>query len=390
MHALKREGRDTLIPAKDPGGEERSRLLAVVLAGAWRTSPPPLTMSLAELGQVTPLLLSNGTGGLGWWRIRGSDLGDSESGKLLQQAYRLHTLVAAMREQQIVKAVTQIRAAGVEPILAKGWTVGRLYPERGLRPYGDIDLYVSPNDFGTAMAALKAPEGKALPVDLHRGCPDLGLRSLEPLLIRSQLVDLQGIAIRVLAPEDQLRLLCRHLLKHGARRALLLCDIAATLECQPEGFDWEYFDYASKRNRDRVWCVLGLAHQILEARLGDCPFLAKCEKRPRWLIPAVWSAWEAGILRVKGRIIDYLWRPWGLPEAIRSRWPNPIEGTYRSGGQFLNELPRFPFQLGGFLYRFMMFTSFFPSLMLRAVQSAFQNQRSNINPAPGIGPPADA
>jgi len=29
---------------------------------------------------------------------------------------------------------------GVEPILGKGWAIARLYPERGMRPYGDIDL----------------------------------------------------------------------------------------------------------------------------------------------------------------------------------------------------------------------------------------------------------
>ena len=43
-----------------------------------------------------------------------------------------------------------LREKGIEAILAKGWAVARLYPDRVLRPYGDIDICVSADQFNTA------------------------------------------------------------------------------------------------------------------------------------------------------------------------------------------------------------------------------------------------
>jgi hypothetical protein len=50
-------------------------------------------------------------------------------------------------------------------------------------------------------------------------------------------VELNGAKIRILGAEDHLRLLCLHLLKHGAWRPLWLCDVAAALESRPSSFD---------------------------------------------------------------------------------------------------------------------------------------------------------
>ena len=50
----------------------RGRLVADVLAGAWRPAPPPLTASLDDVREVEPLLLAAGAGGLAWARLAGS------------------------------------------------------------------------------------------------------------------------------------------------------------------------------------------------------------------------------------------------------------------------------------------------------------------------------
>ena len=149
--------------------KEIGSLATVALAGAWRPAPPPLPLSAGELAQVTPLLLKTGAGALGWWRVRSSELRDSPAAEQRHQAYRLHTILAAHHEGQLKQVVHVLRSAGVEPLLAKGWAVGRPYPEPGLRPYGDIDLCVQPEQYPAAMAALTQPGVAGLPVDLPAG-----------------------------------------------------------------------------------------------------------------------------------------------------------------------------------------------------------------------------
>ncbi len=82
-----------------------------------------------------------------------------------QQAYRLHTLQAAIHEREIKKLFTLLRQADIEPILIKGWAVAQLYPEKGLRPHDDIDLIVRPDQYQAAKSALSNWREKR---DLHR------------------------------------------------------------------------------------------------------------------------------------------------------------------------------------------------------------------------------
>ena len=146
-----------------------------------------------------------------WWRVRSSALGTSAAAHELRQAYRLYTLQAGRKEGQIVQAITLLRSAGVEPLLVKGWAVARLYPERGLRPYGDIDLCVRPEQYATAVAALAAPAAETVAVDLHNGLPQLHRPSLDDVYGRSQLVPLGDFDVRILGPEDHLRYMCIHM-----------------------------------------------------------------------------------------------------------------------------------------------------------------------------------
>ena len=45
-----------------------------------------------------------------------------------------------------------------------------------------------------------------------------------------------GLDVRVLSPEDDLRFLCLHLLRHGAVQPLWLCDICVLLEARANDF----------------------------------------------------------------------------------------------------------------------------------------------------------
>ena len=200
-------------PRSDNDPQRLGKLVASALAGTWRASPPPPPSSLSPgaLTEITPLLLRTGAASLAWWRVRSSALRTSAAAHELRQAYRLYTLQAGPKEGQIVQAITLLRSAGVEPLLVKGWAVARLYPERGLRPYGDIDLCVRPEQYVTAVAALAAPAAGTVAVDLHKGLPQLHRPSLDDVYERSQLVTLGKIDVRILGTEDHLRYMCIHM-----------------------------------------------------------------------------------------------------------------------------------------------------------------------------------
>src|SRR6266478_6613353 len=245
----------------------KAGLIAKVLNGSWRQSPALLTLSPAELDIVTPLLLESGAGALGWIRVSKSNLRVAPAALELEQAYRLHALQSAVHERNIQNALTLLRSAGVEPILVKGWAVARLYPDTGLRPYGDLDLCVAEKQYHAARSALEKELNKSYQVDLHRSFKTLDHKSWDELYSRSRLVKLGEVAVRVLCPEDHLRVLCFHFLREGAWRPLWLCDIAVTLETRPPDFDWDHCLGGDPRRSDWVACSLGVAHQLLGARV---------------------------------------------------------------------------------------------------------------------------
>jgi len=331
--------------------------VSAVLSGAWRPSAPSLDLVSEELANVAPRLLRSGAGGLAWWRLRGSPLSGSPAGLEFLQAYRLHTLQAALHDREVRLAFAALRDAGVEPVLAKGWAAARLYPESGLRPYGDIDLCVPPQQHDTASRIVARPSSGLSSVDLHPGFAMLDDRSLTDLYTASVVTSLEGVDIRVLGPEDHLRYLSLHMLGHGAWRPLWLCDVAAALECLPSGFDWDNLLRGDRRRTDWVICTLGLAQGLLGARLPDVPRVVRDRPLPWWLATTVLRQWGRGQTPHGSRTPfaqESLRRPGRLLKALWVRWPNGIEATVGLHGPF-NQWPRLPFQLGECLRRIARF-----------------------------------
>ena len=324
-------------------------MVARILAGAWRTSPPPLDLSRAALLAVAPLLLASGAAGLASWRLRGSPLAEAAEEGGLRQAYLLNTLEAAVHRRRILEAFRAFQAAGLDPVLVKGWVIARLYPEEGLRPYTDLDLYVGGEDAPAAAAIALDLARRGCPVDLHRGWGRLDDRAPGVLLGSSaRVVVHEGLAIRVLGFEDHLRLLCLHMLGHGAWRPLWLADLGVALESPPSGFDWDRVLWGERCRSEWVACALALAHELLGASLEGAPARVRERRLPRWVLRTVLKAWGSlspdtpqGSRRPMS---DYLWRPAGWLRALRIRWPNPIEATVGVGGSF-GEIPRLPFQI---------------------------------------------
>lgn len=346
--------------------ESRGKLLSEILAGSWRDSHAgALRISEAQLDVATPLIDASGTGALGWWRIRQSELRSSPSGEVLHQTFRLAALQAKIHERKIEKVVRLMGAAGVEPILFKGWSIARCYSNPALRPYGDIDLFVRPQDYRRAKSVVESPDTKDCWIDLHSRILELDDRSGEDLFARSKLVSCGAEQVRVLADEDHFALLAIHLLKHGAWRPLWLCDIGVLLETVTDDFDWSLCLGSNRRQRNWILSVIALARVLLDASITSARIPSPRLKLPGWVRDSVLKQWSnlypADHLPIQAMplMVENLRSPRALFKGVRQRWPDPITATFNLKGG-VNRFPRLPYQLAAFTWQAGQFVIGFP------------------------------
>lgn len=328
--------------------QSRGTLIASLLAGSWRAHPRALKMSDGQLGEIASALLATGTAPLGW-RCLHSDVAAPAASEL-KEAYYFHTIRAAYHEHEVEQVFRLLRGAGVEPVLMKGWAVARLYPESGLRPYGDIDLFIRPCEHRKALAALASNEGKKHNVDTeHEEFACISDRAADDLYARSKLVKLGETRVRIPSDEDHLRTLCLHTLRHHVWRPLWLCDIAVMVESLPEAFDWDICLGANKREANWIACVIGLARQILGAEPRGDPVSRASTSPPRWVGPALlrqWGRWPGpGPAELAATAVaKCVKNPSRMAGEICSRWDRPIKATVEMRGPF-NGFLRIPFQI---------------------------------------------
>ncbi|HMH45452.1 MAG TPA: nucleotidyltransferase family protein [Pyrinomonadaceae bacterium] len=315
------------------------RLVSKTLARSWIASGGDLLITEQQLGEVTPLLYESGAAGLGWWRIRESELRQTPSGELLHQAFRFLALQARIHETKIEKVFRLLRAAGIEPILIKGWSIARLYPQPGLRPYGDIDLIIKPEQHLPAVDIAASEELRDCQIDFHPGAFELADRSIGDLLSRSHLVQCSDEEVRILGNEDHFALLAIHLLKHGAWRPLWLCDLGLLLDRVSSDFDWELCLGKDNRRRNWILSAIGLARALLGASINDEEIGAQANA-PTWLVDSVLKNWETPFAGAhaphhhRAPIKSYLRRPRGVIGDLARRWPDPILATISANGTF--------------------------------------------------------
>jgi putative nucleotidyltransferase-like protein len=335
----------------------RGSLVSTVLRGAWRAQlPSDLSLSSEELDEVTPLLYGSGAAGLGWWRIRDTAWRGSASAELMHQALQLQTLFAEIHKTKVQKTFRLFRSAGVEPILIKGWAIGRLYPQPGLRPAGDIDLFIRRGDYAAAQRVIKSEEARDCWVDLHTHIFELADRSPEDLYERSELVLCGDEQVRVLRSEDHFALLAIHFLKHGAWRPLWLCDLALMLESMSAAFDWKLCLGKERQRENWILSAAGLAQTLLDAEADNERVLAQARRIPSWLVRGVLKQWERPFADEQppayhgAPMRSYLRHPRGVLRDLARRWPNPIVATVSVNGTF-DSRPRWPYQLSNCFLR---------------------------------------
>jgi hypothetical protein len=330
--------------------QRTGRGVAELLYQAWRPTAETSSCSTLDLIPLSSLLVTSGSAGLAWEVLKRTH--SALQVAALGEHARWQRIANVAHERGLADAFVTLRAAGVEPLLFKGWAVGRLYPQPGMRAYGDADLCVQPQDAGRAGERLADARPRYPPIDLHVALPRRYGISMESLFARSLTVPLGDVAIRIPAAADHLRLLCIHALRHGLDRPISLCDVALFVEREGQALDWNSI-LVTPRQAAWVRCAVLLAHELLGADISRTPWASDRRPLPRWLVPAVITAWSREGPRSRQWALSVALEVRGLrvlPHELRRRWRNPIEATVEVSGPF-NGLPRLPWQLAAYLGR---------------------------------------
>lgn len=274
------------------------------------------------------------------------------------------------RKAQRVKSAQvfeHFREHSIDPILIKGLAAHLNYPEDHFRYSVDVDLAVAPADFDAATDLVAAGLPGQILIDIHKGLRHLDAVVWEDLFDNSILVDIDGAPVRMLRPEDHLRVLCVHWLNDGGAYKERLWDIYYAVANRPADFDWERcLNVVSKRRRKWILTAIGLANRYLDLNIDDLPFADEARRIPAWVIKCIEREWAGGV-RIKP-IAMVLKEPKELFRQIMKRMPpNALESTIEMEGDF-NSPIRLHYQIGGAAKRLL------PSL--KSLRTAFRFRKS--------------
>lgn len=248
-----------------------------------------------------------------------------------------------VNEIEIEKIWKNFREAGFDPILIKGWAASKLYPEPFRRQFSDVDLMIAPERFEEALTFSKNLNLR-LPVDLHEGARHLDSFDFADLFLNSVEEMCNKTPIRVLRPEDHLRILCIHWLTDGGAYRDRLWDIYYAVANRSENFDWDrLLEGISARRRRWVVCTIGLAHKYLDLDIEDTPIVSEAKNLPRWLTRTIEKEWASD---VKMMPLEMFWSDRKmLWKQIKKRFPpNPIHAVVLEKGDFDGKI-RFGYQI---------------------------------------------
>jgi hypothetical protein len=264
---------------------------------------------------------------------------------------RWNTIYQAAQEEKIRSLFKLFRANDIEPILIKGWSVSRFFPLNVSRFSMDIDLAVGNEVFIQSNQVAKTTK---INVDLHNELRHLENLPYSDLYKHSQLVKLNnGYEIRVLCPEDSLRIVCVHWLNDGGIKKDRLWDIYYCVKNRPEDFDWERcLDSVSGKRRNWVLIAIALAYHCLQLPIEDLPFADEIKPSnfiPKWVLKTLENEWNDEIVLTP--LNASLQNPTVFYQQLRKRFPpNPITATIQTNSP-INNFPRLPIQLFNMIRR---------------------------------------
>lgn len=325
------------------GENETGLVIARLLAGAWRSLPPALGVETASVAAVTPALRQSGAAALVWRRYARRPEGQDPTLAPLRDAALRQVALNLRRLASLRAIVARLNEAGVVPLLFKGAALASAYPAEHVRPFGDFDLVLRPAERSAALAVLARVGGGGDPtsgafrivndgacavIDLHDDLPASYDLTPDRLFMRAVPLPL-GEQGRLLMPrpEDHLRLVAMHMLRHGGWRPVWLADVAALVEAAGPEFDWQ--DALGRTPIARAWTAtaIGLARRLLGCQP---PPGAPIEEPPDWVVRTVLGEW------VDPRASRFLSPPaeWSidfLSRRLKSYWVNPIAAAIARG-----------------------------------------------------------
>ena len=250
-----------------------------------------------------------------------------KSPRALTDDHRWNILQARLQNLRTVKAVEVFRVHGIEPIVIKGSAAARYYPDRARPISVDVDVAVSAADYACALDLVNSGACEGVGVDVHRELRHLDPRPWDDLVKNSVDLSLENSSVRMLRPEDDLRVLCVHWLTDGGAYKDRLWDIYYAITNRAPDFDWERFlDAAGPRRRRWYECTLGIAAKYLDLDLSDTPVAGADTRIPEWMKRTVEAEWAAEIkpYPLEASLFD---RPMLIAQLRRRMRPNPIFAT---------------------------------------------------------------
>lgn len=267
------------------------------------------------------------------------------------QDLRWYLLFRRRSELEIKGIFDAYRKMEVEPILIKGWAAAQNYPDSRPRFFGDIDLAVRSADVEKCLARNRTERFTSLNIDLHRELRHLDTTPWNDLFARSKLVNVDGTAIRVLAAEDHLRVLCTHWLTDGGQYKDRLWDIYYAVENRPSDFDWEMFlGSVSETRQNWLKTAIAITRRHLGLDTTGLPFHGDLGDYPGWIDKCLAKEWASDVrLRSLDTCVN---NPVLFFKQVRKRLPpNPIQATIESEALF-DERSRIPVQIRSISMRF--------------------------------------
>lgn len=231
------------------------------------------------------------------------------------------------------RAVSIFRTYGIDGVVIKGLAAHLSYPDHHFRNSVDVDIAASPTEDMVALAAVSSANVD-INIDLHRGLRHLDTVAWDDLFENSRLIDIDGTLIRMLRPEDHLRVLCVHWLNDGGANRERLWDVYYAVANRPADFDWDRcLNIVSATRRRWIICAIGLAHKYLDLNIDDLHFADEAKDLPRWLIKTVEKEWASDVrLMPLQMFLDDRKQLW---KQVKKRIPpNPIESIIETEGSF--------------------------------------------------------
>ncbi len=183
-----------------------------------------------------------------------------------------------------------LNAKNISPVLIKGLAAAQNYPKTHQRTFSDIDLAVDPKDFVTARRVIRENQ---FHVDLHRGLRHLDTLKWDELYGRTRFIKSGELEIRVLCPEDHLRVLCVHWLNDGGADRSRLWDIYFALENRADDFDWDRFlGVVDAKRRRWLITVLLLANKYFGLEIEEENLDLSLYSLPGWVLREVENEWK--------------------------------------------------------------------------------------------------